>query len=163
MSGLTLANNVSAEIGDLKLSDQTNDHGKWLKCTQGRTVSRSTYALLFAVLGTKHGSGDGSTTFNLPSAEGRALGVAGSGSGLTSRSIGQKVGAEQVALSETNNGPHDHDGYYLGGGSRGRYYDYTGGTKVAGTASMDMSGSGTPHQNMQPTNFIGNLFIYAGV
>lgn len=37
----------------------------WLLCN-GAAVSRSTYAVLFAVIGTKHGSGDGSTTFNLP-------------------------------------------------------------------------------------------------
>jgi microcystin-dependent protein len=32
----------------------------------GRLVSRTTYAALFSVIGTAHGSGDGSTTFNLP-------------------------------------------------------------------------------------------------
>jgi microcystin-dependent protein len=37
----------------------------WLIC-DGSAVSRTTYAGLFAVLSTSHGSGDGSTTFNLP-------------------------------------------------------------------------------------------------
>ena len=37
----------------------------WLQCN-GAAVSRTTYAALFAVVGTKYGSGDGSTTFNLP-------------------------------------------------------------------------------------------------
>jgi microcystin-dependent protein len=37
----------------------------WLFC-DGRTVSRTTYAALFAAVGTAHGSGDGTTTFNLP-------------------------------------------------------------------------------------------------
>lgn len=32
----------------------------------GSAVSRTTYASLFAAIGTMHGSGDGSTTFNLP-------------------------------------------------------------------------------------------------
>lgn len=35
----------------------------------GSAVSRTTYATLFAVIGTTYGSGDGSTTFNLPLAE----------------------------------------------------------------------------------------------
>ena len=35
----------------------------------GSAVSRTTYAALFAVIGTKYGEGDGSTTFNLPDAE----------------------------------------------------------------------------------------------
>ena len=37
----------------------------WLQCN-GAAVSRTTYAALFAVIGTRYGSGDGSTTFNLP-------------------------------------------------------------------------------------------------
>ena len=37
----------------------------WLLC-DGSSVSRTTYAKLFAVIGTTYGSGDGSTTFNLP-------------------------------------------------------------------------------------------------
>lgn len=37
----------------------------WLQCN-GAEVSRTTYAALFAKIGTKYGSGNGSTTFNLP-------------------------------------------------------------------------------------------------
>lgn len=37
----------------------------WLLC-DGSAVSRTTYANLFAVIGTTYGAGDGSTTFNLP-------------------------------------------------------------------------------------------------
>lgn len=37
----------------------------WLKCN-GEAVSRSTYARLFAAIGTEFGGGDGATTFNLP-------------------------------------------------------------------------------------------------
>lgn len=39
----------------------------------GSAVSRTTYAGLFAVVGTTFGSGDGSTTFNLPDLRGRFL------------------------------------------------------------------------------------------
>ena len=37
----------------------------WLLC-DGSAVSRTDYAALFAVIGASYGSGDGSTTFNLP-------------------------------------------------------------------------------------------------
>jgi phage-related tail fiber protein len=36
-------------------------------------ISRTSYANLFASIGTAHGSGDGSTTFNLPDYRGRFL------------------------------------------------------------------------------------------
>lgn len=37
----------------------------WLLC-DGSAVSRTTYSFLFAAIGTSYGSGDGSTTFNVP-------------------------------------------------------------------------------------------------
>jgi microcystin-dependent protein len=44
----------------------------WLYCN-GSAVSRTTYAALFAAIGTAWGSGDGSTTFNLPYTQGLFL------------------------------------------------------------------------------------------
>lgn len=41
----------------------------WLEC-DGAAVSRTTYAALFAVIGTTWGTGDGSTTFNVPDLRG---------------------------------------------------------------------------------------------
>lgn len=39
----------------------------------GAAVSRTTYAALFAVIGTTYGAGDGSTTFNVPNVSGTFL------------------------------------------------------------------------------------------
>lgn len=44
----------------------------WLLC-DGSAVSRSTYAALFAAVGTTFGAGNGSTTFNLPNLKGRVV------------------------------------------------------------------------------------------
>lgn len=44
----------------------------FLMC-DGSAVSRTTYSALFAAIGTAHGTGDGSTTFNLPDYRGRFL------------------------------------------------------------------------------------------
>jgi len=41
----------------------------WLKCN-GAAVSRTTYATLFAAIGTTYGSGNGSSTFNVPDLRG---------------------------------------------------------------------------------------------
>ena len=42
----------------------------WLDC-DGAAVSRTTYAKLFIILGTAFGTGDGSSTFNLPDMRGK--------------------------------------------------------------------------------------------
>ena len=39
----------------------------------GSAVSRTTYAALFAVIGTTYGAGDGNSTFNVPNARGKTL------------------------------------------------------------------------------------------
>ena len=41
----------------------------YLKCN-GAAVSRTTYADLFAIIGTAHGAGDGASTFNVPDLRG---------------------------------------------------------------------------------------------
>jgi len=44
----------------------------WLMC-YGQAVSRTDYSALFTALSTTYGSGDGSTTFNIPDMRGRAI------------------------------------------------------------------------------------------
>lgn len=56
--------------GQLSYGGPTAPPG-WLLC-YGQAVSRSTYAALFAIIGTAYGTGDGSTTFNVPDKRGRA-------------------------------------------------------------------------------------------
>jgi hypothetical protein len=63
----------------------------WILC-QGQAVSRTTYSALFAVLGTAYGSGDGTTTFNLPNLQQRfPLGKAASGTGSTLGATGGQI------------------------------------------------------------------------
>lgn len=53
----------------------------WFIC-QGQAISRTTYAELFAVIGTTFGSGNGSTTFNLPDLRNKAVMGAGTNGAL---------------------------------------------------------------------------------
>lgn len=80
----------------------------WLLC-YGQAVSRTTYASLFAVISTTYGSGDGSTTFNLPDLRGRSIfgqdnmgGSAASrlttaGSGVDGATLGASGGNQALA------------------------------------------------------------------
>jgi microcystin-dependent protein len=74
----------------------------WL-LADGSEVSRTTYANLFAAIGTRYGDGDTTTTFNLPDARGRSPIGAGAGAGgLTFRDanspyIGEENHAQTIA------------------------------------------------------------------
>lgn len=95
----------------------------YLLC-DGSLVSRTTYATLFATIGTAHGQGDGSTTFNLPDYRGQFLrGVAGASANdpdKTSRTAmasggntGNNVGTVQTQATRKNglilNSDHVHE------------------------------------------------------
>jgi microcystin-dependent protein len=54
-----------AGAGNANYQPSQNIPSGWLLCN-GAAVSRTTYANLFAVIGTNFGTGNGSTTFNLP-------------------------------------------------------------------------------------------------
>jgi microcystin-dependent protein len=68
--------------------------GRWLIC-DGREVSRSTYAALFAAIGGTYGGGDGSTTFNLPDFRGRV--AVGKGTHADVDALGDNDGIAPVA------------------------------------------------------------------
>jgi len=94
----------------------------------GQAVSRTTYADLFAVVSTTYGSGDGSTTFNVPDLRGRSVfgkddmgGSAASrltngNSGITGTTLGAAGGDERLyqhlhaagTLATASGGAHTH-------------------------------------------------------
>lgn len=61
-----------AQVGDVKYTARSTAPTGWLKAN-GAAVSRTTYAALFAAIGTTFGAGDGSTTFNLPDLRGEFI------------------------------------------------------------------------------------------
>lgn len=67
----------------------------WLLC-HGQALSRTEYADLFAVIGTNFGSGDGSTTFNLPDMREATT----KGAGLTGKTVGSHVSTNGLAVGE---------------------------------------------------------------
>ena len=79
---------IGSPTGMIAFIHATDVPDGWLLCN-GAAVSRTTYANLFAKIGVKYGSGDGSTTFNLPNLDGRVL------QGTTSTSkVGQYLEAQ---------------------------------------------------------------------
>jgi microcystin-dependent protein len=167
----------------------------WLMC-YGQEVNRTTYATLYALIGTTYGSGDGSTTFNLPDLRGRVAAgkdnmggtsadrLTNQSGGVDGDGLGNVGGDETHALVAGENAAHTHDSGTLvtaSSGSHSHTLDFsssgTGGNDGFQTSSLRNSisstnselvnsagshthamtgatasqGSGTAHNNVQPT------------
>lgn len=148
-------------IGGIIAFDSDTIPNGWLLC-DGRAVSRTKYAELFKAIGTKHGSGDGSTTFNLPNPKGRTL-VGKNSSDTDFNELG-KTGGEKthtITVDEMPSLTYDiqtadpngstPNGEYLGYGSNSDIKSRTYTSKITTNAGNQ------PHNNLQPylvTNFI---------
>ena len=109
----------------------------WVKAN-GAALSRTTYADLFAVIGTTWGSGDGSTTFNVPDLRGEFLRSWDDGRGIdTGRSFASSQddqNASHTHTGTTNSDSHSHTGTTASSGSHSHSMSFDGGTS-AGTGS----------------------------
>jgi len=135
----------------------------FLECN-GAAVSRSTYATLFAIVATTYGSGNGSTTFNLPDLKdnvplGRSnsAALASTGGANTVGSTGNVGGSTANAtLSTAQLASHSHTitaGTAPGPtGVRAFVYGSSGGTST-GTSN---TGSGTGHDHNMSATFSGD-------
>ena len=126
----------------------------------GSAVSRTTYADLFAAIGTTYGAGNGSTTFNLPDTRGNVL---VNKSTLAAFNTLGKTGGEATHKLTTNEIPaHTHgeqfymDGYGLraiggaetGSGGSPKMLESAGSSSAAATTTS--TGGGLAHNNLQP-------------
>jgi microcystin-dependent protein len=130
----------------------------YLLCT-GTAISRSTYAALFAVIGTTFGVGDGSTTFNLPNYTNRMP------YGTTLGATGGSADAIVVSHSHTITDPgHLHSlGYNVPVLSGGAGWGNTGGgsTVITQTQTATTGITGTNTTGASGTN--ANLPPYLGI
>ena len=85
----------------------------------GQAISRSTYSTLFTAIGLAYGTGNGSSTFNIPDLRGRfPLGIDNMGGSSANRvtdaqadSRGGSLGAEEETLTESQMPAHGHDAF----------------------------------------------------
>lgn len=76
MSKIIGVHSAGSPVGTIKPFAGSSAPAGTLIC-DGSAISRTTYAQLFAIIGTTYGTGDGSTTFNLPLGTGVTLRGAG--------------------------------------------------------------------------------------
>jgi len=143
-------------------SDSSEPSG-FLECN-GAAVSRTTYADLFAIIGTTYGAGNGSTTFDLPDLQDNvAVGKSGTknlastGGANTVSSTGNVGGSTANAtLSVAQLASHDH-GMNVGGRAmaQNQLDQELSGQAPEGKVTFN-TGSGSGHQHNMSANFTGD-------
>ena len=150
-------------IGTINAYGGTTTPEGWLIC-QGQALSRTEYADLFAVIGTNFGSGDGSTTFNIPDLRGEFLRGAGTNQ-HTNQGSGSSVGAHQDSTEITP--------YYIAEGGSTEYLGVASdnfnirladsGYQAAGASNTVNNGAHTTknvtRMTVRPTNTSVNYII----
>lgn len=158
----------------------------WLLC-DGSAVSRTTYASLFAAIGTSYGTGDGSTTFNLPDLRGRvpvgknggSFGTLGATGGAETHTLSINEMPSHTHVQNSHNhtqDAHNHAIYGSNGGSAGVSISVTGNsnndrawylpggiaanttaTNQPATATNQNTGGGQAHNNLQPYQVVNYI------
>jgi len=128
----------------------------------GQAISRTTYSALFALMGTTYGTGDGSTTFNLPDLRGRVVACVDNMGGTTANrlsngslasirhSLGGAGGEDAHTLTVAEMPAHSHStnvsdpGHTHGSTHSGQNLAYAGfqnGWGITGSSSQQISTS----------------------
>jgi microcystin-dependent protein len=127
----------------------------------GAAVSRSRFSKLFERIGTGYGAGDGSTTFNLPNAQGRML-VGRDATQTEFDVLAETGGTETHTLTSGEMPAHTHtltiNAWNVSGWDR----DFVTETVDAGanTGVTTSQGGGGAHENRAPYQVVNYGVVY---
>ena len=160
-------------IGEVRLFAGNFAPRNWASC-DGQLLPISQNQALFSILGTTYG-GDGRTTFALPDLRGRVPIHAGSGPGLSPRTLGQKGGEESHVLtieelpahSHTVNARNEKGNTNIPEGNviakKKKLYSTEAPDVTLKNAAIGETGQGIAHNNMPPFQALEYIICLQGI
>ena len=132
----------------------------------GAAISRTTYSVLFNIIGVSHGSGDGSSTFNIPDLRDRfVVGAHADGSDTTYPELQPSAtGGQADAIIPNHTHPTSIDNQHVIPGGGGTTYSYGGaGTYISKifTMSNPTNGEAVTNKNLPPYYALAYIIQYA--
>jgi microcystin-dependent protein len=125
------------------LGTDTQVPAGWLLCN-GQTVSRTTYVDLFTLIGTRYGTGNGTTTFHLPNFQSQFIRGAATASSPSGTPGGSNTHTHVSSYTDSQGG-HTHTtsatGTVSGGDHSHTITGITGNTSTAGSHTHSYSGT----------------------
>lgn len=112
-------------VGQVATFARTTAPTGWLLCN-GQAVSRTTYAALFAAIGTTYGEGNGSTTFNLPDCRNEFFRGWDGNTGVVGTKFSDSYAAHNHTASTGGAGGHGHTAWTGEAGLHGHSASTTG-------------------------------------
>jgi microcystin-dependent protein len=166
---------IDPYVGQIVLFAGTFAPNGWFFC-DGSLVPISEYDVLFALIGTTYG-GDGINNFALPDLRGRVPIHQGTGTGLSTRVIGEKDGTENVTVTAPQVPAHTHaltvssanatasavsSGVTLAAAAE-ELYSGDSPNNSLNPSSVSPVGGSQPHSNIQPYLALNFIIAWAGI
>lgn len=170
------ADDAGSPTGSISMFAGSTAPNGYLLC-DGSAISRTTYAGLYAVIGTTYGTGDGSTTFNLPNLKGKV--PVGQDTSDTSFDALGETGGEKThqlvknelpkvdAYWQMHGAEHGTNVYQLKGNSSigtyigGKYQAISGASGAYSYNNVGISfGNDQAHNNLQPYIVLNYVIKY---
>jgi microcystin-dependent protein len=175
---------ASPFIGEIKMFAGNFAPRSYVYCN-GSLLSIDQNTALFALIGTTYG-GNGQTTFAVPDLRGRVPIHQGTGSGLSTRTLGEASGAETVTLTAAQIPVHNHAlaattnqgtapspsaqvvlARPVDSLSRPVLYTVPGAQTInqqaMASTAINAAGGSQPHSNMMPTQAINFIIAVEGI
>jgi microcystin-dependent protein len=164
----------NAFLGEIRMFGGNFAPRGWAMCS-GQILPIAQNDALYALIGTTYG-GDGQVTFGLPDLRGRRPIHQGQGIGLSSYTLGQSGGIEEVTLLSSQLPAHTHPIRAVStaatanspqGNTWAAWSDdpYTGGPPNGQLApsAISSAGSSIPHENLSPILVVTFIIALAGI
>jgi microcystin-dependent protein len=163
-------------VGEIRAFAFNYNPRDWLPCN-GQQISKYEYGMLYSVIGEHFGSSN-ALTFSLPNLNGRTPIGQGQGDSMEQRILGEVIGSETETLTFSHLPNHAHripvttavgnsttpkaNNLAVAANRNALYTSASNASDTLNGSTIQPTGNGAPHNNMQPYLAVNFCICYQG-